>query len=60
MTKTKQTCKRKAAMLLTACAWTAQAFAQAPAPTGNVTLFGIVDLYAGKLQYAGRPSTPAR
>lgn len=57
MTKAKKTYKPMAAILLTACAWTAQAYAQAPAPTGNVTLFGIVDLYAGKLQYAGRTST---
>jgi len=57
LTKKKQIYKRTAAMLLTACAWTAQAHAQASAPTGNVTLFGIVDLYAGKLQYAGRTST---
>lgn len=31
--------------------------AQAPAPGGSVTLFGIVDVYAGRQQLAGRPST---
>jgi predicted porin len=33
--------------------------AQAPAPGGSVTLFGIVDVYAGRQQLAGRPSTKA-
>jgi len=28
-----------------------------PAGAGNVTLFGVVDVFAGKLQYAGQPNT---
>lgn len=39
--------------------WGSLAHAQAPAPSGGVTLFGIFDVYAGKQQLASRPSTRA-